>query len=64
MEVSKHVGCVSYAIDRLLAYFAGAGRHIDTGTAFRATAIEIGTLIPQIISIWRCCRMIGACMLL
>lgn len=34
-------------IDRLLAISRALAGHIDTGTAFRATAIEIGTLIPH-----------------
>lgn len=34
-------------IDRLLAISRALAGHIDPGTAFRATAIEIGTLIPH-----------------
>ncbi|CAN7275695.1 histidine kinase [Mesorhizobium amorphae] len=34
-------------IDRLVAISRALAGHIDTGSAFRATAIEIGTLIPH-----------------
>ncbi|RUY97516.1 ATPase, partial [Mesorhizobium sp. M7A.F.Ca.CA.001.12.2.1] len=34
-------------IDRLLAISRALAGHIDPGTAFRATAIEIGSLIPH-----------------
>jgi len=34
-------------IDRLLAISRALAGHIDPGTAFRATAIEIGTVIPH-----------------
>ena len=34
-------------IDRLVAISRALAGHIDPGSAFRATAIEIGTLIPH-----------------
>jgi hypothetical protein len=34
-------------VDRLMAISRALAGHIDPGAAFRATAVEIGTLIPH-----------------